>query len=255
MKTNVIYNEDCITGMYRIPENSIDMILCNLPYGTTNNEWDSILPLERIWDHYERIIKSTGAIVLTACGSFTQKLISSNEDLYRYKWIWLKNTVTNPMNAKNKPMGAFEEVLVFSKGKTANRSLTKMNYYPQGLVKFNKQLKGQRRSQYGGYVHEWSAPEKYIQEFTNYPTDVLKFNVEKNVIHPSQKPLRLFEYLVQTYTKENEIVLDNCMGSGTTAVACINTNRRYIGFEDNKDYYKDSLQRIKNNVTQLDLFG
>ncbi|MBO0456307.1 site-specific DNA-methyltransferase [Enterococcus hulanensis] len=241
--------------MHRIPDNSVDMILCDLPYGTTNNEWDSVIPLDQLWSHYVRIIKDNGAIVLTAYGSFTHKLISSNEDLYRYKWIWLKNTVTNPMNAKNRPMGAFEEVLVFSKGKTANRALLKMNYFPQGLVVYNKQLKGDRRSQYGGYVHEWNAPDRYVQEYTNYPTDVLKFNMEKEVMHPSQKPLDLFEYLIRTYTRENEVVLDNCMGSGTTAIACLNTNRRYVGFETNRDYYTKSLQRIKNNVTQLELFS
>ncbi|MEG2503138.1 MAG: site-specific DNA-methyltransferase, partial [Carnobacterium sp.] len=133
IKINKIYNEDCLSGMKRISNKSINMILCDLPYGTTGNYWDNIIPFDELWKEYERIITNEGAIVLTANSSFTNKIISSNEKLYRYKWIWVKNTVTNPMNAKNRPMVSFEEVLVFSKNVTANATSNRMNYFPQDL--------------------------------------------------------------------------------------------------------------------------
>lgn len=241
--------------MKRISDQSVDMILSDLPYGTTHNDWDSILPLDELWKEYERIIKPEGAIVLTANSSFTNKLINSNPSLYRYKWIWVKNRVTNPMNAKNRPMVSFEEVLIFSKNVTANNCSSRMNYFPQGLIKFNKELPGERESQFGGHIHRWKAPETYIQEYTNYPRDVLHFDVDPKPVHPTQKPKALFEYLIKTYTLPNDIVFDGCMGSGTTAIAAINTDRRFIGSETDGKYFRDSLHRIKNNVTQLDLFG
>lgn len=136
IELNKIYNEDCLEGMKRIHDGSIDMILCDLPYETTNNSWDAIIAFDKLWEQYERVIKDKGAIILTANGSFTNKVINSNPDLYKYKWIWIKNKITNFVNAKNRPMTAFEEVLVFSKGVTANASDRRMNYYPQGLIPF-----------------------------------------------------------------------------------------------------------------------
>ncbi|TYU89009.1 site-specific DNA-methyltransferase [Listeria monocytogenes] len=238
--------------MQRIPDKSIDMILCDLPYETTNNSWDSIIPFDKLWEQYERVITNQGAIVLTANGSFTYKVISSNIELYKYKWIWLKNKITNFVNAKNKPMTAFEEVLIFSKGVTANGSDKRMNYNPQGLVPFGQSVKQGIDGKLVG--KRPSHKERYLQEYTNYPNDVLKFDSERQGFHPTQKPVALFEYLIKTYTNKGDIVLDNCMGSGTTAVAALNTERNYIGFETNKEYYEKSLERIKNNTTQLDLF-
>ena len=230
IETNRIYNMDCLEGMKKVPDESVDMILCDLPYGITDHAWDTIIPFDKLWEAYERIIKPKAAIVLTANLGFTNQVINSNLKLYKYKWIWIKNNATNYINANNRPMSKFEEILIFSKGKTANNPEIQMKYFPQGLI----------RKVDGGY--------------TNYPKDVLNFKRDIYTFHPTQKPLALFEYLIKTYTKEGELVMDNCMGSGTTAVACLNTNRRYIGFETNKDYYEKSLERIKSNVTQLTLF-
>ena len=234
---NQIYLMDCIEGMKLLPDESIDMILCDLPYGITKNAWDTIISFTLLWEQYERIIKDTSAIVLTATTNFTNEVLNSNPKLYRYKWVWVKNNATNPMNAKNRPMGQFEEILVFSKGNTANGSRLKMKYFPQGLVKVSKTSKGNRK-----------------QAYENYPKDVLYYNRDPTSFHPTQKPVALFEYLIRTYTRQGDIVLDNCMGSGTTAIACINTQRQYIGFETNEKYYKKSLERIENNTTQLQLF-
>ncbi|MGF1919255.1 DNA-methyltransferase [Enterococcus faecalis] len=239
--------------MKRIPDESIDMILCDLPYGTTANAWDSVIPFNQLWGQYERLIKDNGAIVLTANQGFTNQLINSKLELYKYKWIWVKSNATNFINAKNRPMSSFEEILIFSKGKTANGSNPKMNYFPQGLVSINKTMKNVSSS-FGNNAHQWNMPKTYNQEFTNYPNDVLKFKQEKNGFHPTQKPVALFEYLIKTYTIKGNTVLDNCMGSGTTAIACLNTDRKFIGFETNKEYFEKSLQRIKNNTTQLNLF-
>lgn len=252
IELNKIYNEYCLEGMKRIHDSSVDMILCDLPYETTNNSWDAIIAFDKLWEQYERVIKDKGAIILTANGSFTNKVINSNPDLYKYKWIWIKNKITNFVNAKNRPMTAFEEVLVFSKGVTANASDRRMNYYPQGLIPFGQSVKQGIDGKLVG--KRPSHKERYLQEYTNYPNDVLKFESERQGFHPSQKPVPLFEYLIKTYTSKGDIVLDNCMGSGTTAIACINTERNFIGFETNEEYYNKSLQRIKNNVTQLDLF-
>jgi DNA modification methylase len=234
---NQIYLMDCIEGMKLLPDESIDMILCDLPYGVTRNTWDTIIPFPILWEQYERIIKNKGAIVLTANANFTNKVINSNPKLYRYKWVWVKNNATNPMNAKNKPMSQFEEILVFSKGNTANGGLLKMHYFPQGLCQSARTNRG-----------------NYKQTYENYPRDVLYYNRDPTSFHPTQKPVSLFEYLIRTYTRQGDIVLDNCMGSGTTAIACINAKRQYIGFETNEKYYKKSLERIKNNTTQLHLF-
>lgn len=251
MELNKIYNEDCLVGMKRIPDKSIDMILCDLPYQVTNNSWDYIIPFEPLWEQYERIIKDKGAIVLTANGTFTNKVINSKPDLYKYKWIWIKNKVTNFINAKNRPMVAFEEILVFSKGVTANASENRMNYYPQGLVPFGKSVKQGIDGKLAG--NRPSHKERYFQEYTNYPNDVLKFDSERQGFHPSQKPVPLFEYLIKTYTNEGGLVLDNCMGSATTAVACMNTDRNFIGFEKEKSYFELGNKRIAENTKQLNL--
>lgn len=244
METNIIYNEDCLEGLKKVPDKSVQLIICDLPYGTTDLEWDSIIPFEPLWEQYERIIEDNGAIVLFASGTFTNKVLNSNPSLYKYKWIWVKTKSTNFVNAKNKPMSAFEEVLVFSKGNTANGSKNKMLYNPQGLVKYNKIVSGGViTTQHVG--HRPSHKDSFVQEYTNYPNDILYFPSESNVIHPTQKPVSLIAYLVKTYTNKEDIVVDNCMGSGTTAVACIQTGRKYIGYETDKVYYKKSMQRTK----------
>lgn len=250
LEINRIYNMDCLEGMKNINDKSIDLILCDLPYGTTASKWDKVISFTKLWSEYMRIIKDEGVIALTANASFTNKLINSNEKYYKYKWIWIKNTKTNFVNAKNRPLTQYEEILIFSKGNTANGSKIKMNYYPQGIIRVDKVMKaGKNRFGTVAGVRP-SHKSEFIREYTNYPSDVLYFNKDKTNLHPNQKPLELFEYLVKTYTKENNIVLDNCIGSGTTAVACINTDRNYIGFEIEKKYYDIAEKRIRESLEE-----
>ncbi|WP_342993424.1 site-specific DNA-methyltransferase [Lactococcus lactis] len=244
IELNKIYNEDCLEGMKRIPDGSVDMILCDLPYGTTQNKWDVIIPFYKLWGQYERIIKDNGAIVLTGQQPFSSKLIMSNLELFRYEWIWEKEQGTGFLNAKKIPLKNHENILIFYKK----------------LPIYNPQFKqGEPRSSWaGGESSNYRKFEK--QTYDNptgkrYPVTVQRFVAHQNHgLHPTQKPVALFEYLIKTYTNKGDTVLDNCMGSGTTAIACINTERKFIGFETNEEYYNKSLQRIKNNVTQLDLF-
>ena len=245
MELNKIYNKDCLEGMERIPDGSVDMILCDLPYGTTANKWDSIIPLEKLWEQYERVIKVNGAIVLTSSQPFTTKLISSNIERFKYTWIWEKSRFANQMLAKYQPLKIHEDINVFS--------IDTHEYYPQGLIEVNKQTKqGVRVSDNNGGGKRNSV---YNQTHTNYPRSILKYESVGNTVHPTQKPVALFEYLIKTYTNKNETVLDNCMGSGTTAIACMNTERNFIGFELDKTYYEKSLERIKEHTTQTDIFN
>lgn len=243
MGVNKIYNEDCLEGMKRIPSKSIDMILCDLPYGTTANKWDVIIPFEPLWEQYERIIKDNGAIVLTGSQPFTTEVIGSNKRLFRYEWIWEKDNATGFLTAKIMPMKIHENILVFYKNTPV--------YHPQMRFGFKpyKQVHGSASDNWG--VH---SKVESTSNGERYPITIVKFNRDAEKFHPTQKPVALFEYLIRTYTNKGDIVLDNCMGSGTTAVACLNTERKYIGFEIDKNYYEKSLERIKNNVTQVDLF-
>ena len=246
MELNKIYNEDCLEGMKKIPDKSVDMILCDLPYGTTACKWDTIIPFEPLWEQYERVIKDNGAIVLTSSQPFTSALVMSKAKLFKYEWIWEKSRTVGFLNAKNAPLKKHESVLVFSKGATANGSKRNMKYYPQGLIEINevrksvknKGIVGTRPSREGGY----------IAKHKGYPNSLLKIDNERKQEHPTQKPVALFEYLIKTYTNENETVLDNCMGSGTTAIAAINTNRNYIGFELDEEYCNLANERISKTL-------
>ena len=242
MELNKIYNMDCLIGMNRIPDKSVDMILCDLPYGTTANKWDSIIPFEPLWEQYERVIKDNGAIVLTSSQPFTTKLINGKSELFRYSLVWEKSNVTGFQLANKRPLKKHEDVLVFYKKQPT--------YNPQGLETYGKT---NRRGSVGDNWTEMKE-DKYIQKYTNYPTSMLNFGYDVITFHPTQKPVALFEYLIKTYTNKNETVLDNCMGSGTTAIACMNTERNFIGFELDKTYYEKSLERIKNHTTQTSLF-
>lgn len=255
MKDITLHNGDCLEIMKQIPDNSIDLILCDPPYATTASSWDKLLDFKELWSQYERIIKPDRAIVLFGSGQFTHKLISSNEKLYRYKWIWFKTKRGNFVNAKNRPMTAYEEVMVFSKGATANGSLNKMIYNPQGLVKCNKVRKDTSGTRFGTMAGKRpSHKEVVISEYTNYPCDVLMFPSVKKPIHPTEKPIALLEYLIKTYSNEGDTILDNCMGSGTTMLACCNTHRKGIGIELNKEYFDIAEERIKERLNSLTLF-
>ena len=235
IELNKIYNEDCLEGMKRIPGKSVDMILCDLPYGTTKNKWDSIIPLGKLWEQYERVIKGNGAIVLFGSQPFTTALNNSNTKLYRYEWIWIKNNSTGFQLANKRPMKKHEIISVFY-----NKQPT---YNPQGLQPYGKVNK---RGSMGDNWDEMSS-NQYIQKYTNYPTQLLEYSYDKEKLHPTQKPVALFEYLIKTYTNEGETVLDNVMGSGTTGVACLNTNRRFIGMELDETYFNIAKARIESH--------
>lgn len=242
MELNKIYNEDCLVGMNDIPDKSIDMILCDLPYGTTKNKWDSIIDLDELWNHYNRIIKDNGAIVLTAQTPFDKVLGVSNLKMLKYEWIWEKTSATGHLNAKKMPMKAHENILVFyKKPPTYNPQKTTGHERKVSTAKHKRNSKNS--SNYGeSSATTYDSTERYPRSVQLFSTDK-----QKSSLHPTQKPVALFEYLIRTYSNEGETVLDNCMGSGTTAVACMNTNRSYIGFELDRDYYELANERIINH--------
>jgi len=246
--------------MQHIPDRSVDMILCDLPYGTTACKWDTIIPFDKLWESYKRIIKREGVIVLTASQPFTSALIMSNPHMFREELIWLKNKSGSGLQANQKHIKIHEQVLVFSKNgkytynpqkwlveekhfltqrKTFNRLIAKNNIYSP-MEKTQKADDGSRN------------PISVLScRVPHNPSDTKKYNYFENDIrlHPTQKPLRLFEYLIEVFSNENDIVLDNCIGSGTTAIACINTNRQFIGYEIDPQYYKLSLERLSDKTS------
>jgi site-specific DNA-methyltransferase (adenine-specific) len=228
------YNEDCFNAMKEIPNGVIDMILCDLPYGTTQNKWDSILPLDELWNEYWRISKSTAAIVLTAQCPFDKILGVSCLQYLKYEWIWQKEMGTGHLNAKKQPMKFHENVLIFYK--------EQCSYNPQfEKGKPYKQLSGKGSSNYGEQIRIITD-----NDGKRCPKSIQIFSRDKEKIHPTQKPVALFEYLIKTYTNENEIILDNCAGSGTTAIAAINTNRKWVCIEKEKEYYDKAIKRIQD---------
>lgn len=231
---------DCLELMQNIPDKSIDMILCDLPYGTTENKWDNVIDLELLWGAYRRIIKDNGAIVLFAQTPFDKVLGSSNLKMLRYEWIWEKHAPTGFLNAKKMPLKVHENILVFYKKLPI--------YNPQftdGKPYTAKQ--GTPSSNYGKQKDNVVS----INDGYRYPRDILKFKHDKERLHPTQKPVELLEYLIKTYTNENMLVLDNCMGSGSTGIACLNTNRRFIGIELDKAYFQIAEDRIKNHEKSI----
>ena len=226
---------DCLEVMKDIEDKSIDMILCDLPYGQTQNSWDSIIPLDRLWEQYKRITKENAAIVLTASQPFTSILVCSNLKMFKYEYIWQKDKASGHLNANKMPLKAHESVLVFY------RSLS--TYNPQ-------KFKGTPCHSKGNAIGKINKTSNY-GKFTNvetlgdmkFPQSIIKFNKD-NGLHPTQKPVALFEYLIKTYTNEDDIVLDNCCGSGTTAVACMNTKRHFICIEKEKKWYDIAHARM-----------
>lgn len=238
---NQIYNIDCLVGMRQIPDKSIDMILCDLPYGTTQNQWDSVIPLDALWREYERIIKDNGAIVLTAQTPFDKVLGASNLKLLRYEWIWEKEAGTGFLNAKKMPLKNHENILVFYKKLPI--------YNPQ--MREGKSYKGKYSSKNlcsSNYGESRFDDEVSMTYEGRYPVTILKFPRDTNRLHPTQKPVALMEYLIRTYTNEGDVVLDNCVGSGSTIIACLKSNRQYIGFEIDKKSYDISLSRVSEFI-------
>ena len=250
MKNIKLYNGDCLEVMKDIPDKSIDAIICDLPYGTTEAKWDCIIPIDALWNEYKRIIVDGGAIVLTAREPFTSKLVISNLKGYKHKWIWNKKQSGSFANAKFMPLQIEEDILVFTKNGE------KVNYYPQ-------MRKGKMRKK-GGSKKQIETMSKFIKpEFFKYSDDYYPVNIledypncsnKANNMHPTQKPVALLEYLIKTYTNEGDVVLDNTMGSGTTGVACINTNRNFIGMELDENYFNIAKERIENTQVKTSLF-
>ena len=226
---------DCLEIMKDIPDKSVDMILADLPYGTTACKWDSIIPFEPLWEQYERIIKDKGAIVLTGAQPFTSALVMSNPKKHRYNLVWEKTRPTLFQHAWRMPLRNHEDIVVFYK-KTPT-------YNPQGLVKQTRKVK--RTNGGGTFGENWNSNNEYISEYTNFPRSIIKIPSESKTVHPTQKPVELMEYLIKTYTNEGDTVLDNVMGSGSTGVACINTNRNFIGIELDEDYFEIAKKRIE----------
>jgi len=246
---------DCLKRMEEISDNSVDLILCDLPYGTTRCKWDTIIDIEKLWNEYKRIIKKpSGVILLFGQQPFTSRLISSNYEWFKYNIIWKKNKTTQFLLANYRPMKCTEDICVFSQGGAAAASKHKgnMTYNPQGLQavdilkKNSKERIGKmlNQSHHLGPNNKLISNTEYSQKFTNYPTELIEFDIEYDTIHETQKPVKLIEYLIKTYSNEKDIVLDNAMGSGTTGIGCINTNRKFIGIELNDLYYKLSKHRI-----------
>ena len=259
---NKVMQGDCLEVMPNIPDNSIDMILCDLPYGTTQNKWDSLIPLDKLWAEYKRVIKENGAIVLSSQGVFTAKLILSNEAWFKYKVVWIKSKPTNFLNAKKQPLRKHEDICVFYKKQpTYNPQMTEGAAYDKGV----------RKDQYTGSYGNFK-PRHVKSNGKRYPLDVITYEEpnhddfiycktaesEGKVYHPTQKPIELGRYLIRTYTNEGDIVLDNACGSGSFLVAAAKENRRYIGIEKNEnvllhkkapiDYIKVSEDRISEAV-------
>ncbi|MFK4955091.1 DNA-methyltransferase [Lactococcus garvieae] len=257
IEINKIYNEDCLEGMKRIPDNSVDIVLCDLPYGTTKLKWDSIIPMEPLFKEYNRVLKKNGVIVQFGVEPFTSSLIQHNLDIFREKLTWEKHKPSNFAAAKYVHMKYSEDIVVF-----AERVPT---YNPQmqpreskriaQAIKNNYIIKQTKQGNDSASLRTTSSKpipaSKYDPDF-KYPSNIIKMpavagNAKEKVAHPTQKPVKLFEYLIKTYSNEGDTVLDNCMGSGTTAIACMNTNRNFIGFELDSDYYKIILERIERN--------
>ena len=259
-----IKNGDCLELMKDIPDKSIDMILCDLPYGVTQNKWDSVIPLDSLWKGYRRIIKENGAIVLFGKNPFTSMMVVSNPEMYRYNLVWRKNLKTGNLNARKMPMGAYEDIMVFyKKPPTYNPQRIPRTYQVPSGNKFNSQTSnyGKQRDIYVDRQSEWLMPDDVIDYEDGVSLDALELENEmlyikcvhnsSGKLHPTQKPVELLEWLIKTYTNPGDIVLDNCMGSGSTCIACLNTRRQYIGFELDKKYFEIAEDRIKNRINEL----
>lgn len=261
---------DCLVEMNKIADGSVDLILCDLPYGTTDRKgvegkgtnrllgWDTVIPLDKLWEQYRRILKPLGTVVLTADQPFTSQLILSNLEWFKYEWIWKKKKTTGFLLANYRPMKCTEDVVVFSPGgaAAASRNGSNMTYNPQGLVEKNVKKKNSAK-RLGNFLHNPEHMGKnnkllheteYEQKYTNYPSEIIEFGLDSDAIHPTQKPVALMEYLIRTYSNQGETVLDNCMGSGTTGVAAVMNDRNFIGIEMDQKYYDYAKQRIEGAV-------
>lgn len=235
---------DCLELMKEIPDESVDMILCDLPYKETGNKWDKGIDLDSLFEQYRRIIKEDGCIALNGTFKFGVQLYNTAPDLYKYEWIWEKDNGTNAPNVNLQPFRIHEFVFIFGKGRVTNGKRTPMKYFPQ-------KTEGKPYKQKSGRISEnWKGGLKNIitnnESGLRHPKTIQKFNRDRG-FHPTQKPVEMLKYFIQTYTKEGDLVLDNCMGSGSTGVACKELNRSFIGYELDKKYYEIAKNRIENS--------
>lgn len=236
------YNADCFEVMKTIKPGTFDMVLCDLPYGTTYAKWDSALPLGKLWEEYCRVVKDGCAIVLTCSQPFTSKLLMSNPDLFRHAWVWDKVNAANFANANVGPLKQHEDILVFGKGK--------VNYYPQKYIGDKNHVQGKKSRTKASATMLISERAEDDTSGMKFPKSIIQFAKHSSQvkIHPTQKPVALFEYLIRTYTNEGAIVLDNTAGSGTTAIAAINSKRRWVCIEKDEGYYNAAVERIRNHA-------
>jgi site-specific DNA-methyltransferase (adenine-specific) len=271
-----LYHGECLEVMKDLPSNSVNLILADLPYATTdrhgsekkNNgksrifDWDSVIPLEPMWEEYKRLLKPLGAVVLTADQPFTSQLVLSNLDWFKYEWIWKKARTTGFLTANFRPMKQTEDILVFSEGGAAaasQKSGRNMVYNPQGLISkiVNKKNNPKRlgkvlgQESFIGKNNKSLSDAPYQQKWTNYPTEILEFSQDKNSFHPTQKPVALMEYLIRTYSNEGDMILDNVMGSGSTGIAALNSGRKFIGIEMADEYYEYAAKWIESQANSL----
>lgn len=236
---NYLVQGDCLNEMKMIQDASVDMILCDLPYGVTKNSWDVVIPFDTLWKEYKRIIKNNGAILLFGSQPFTSLMITSNLDMFRYSLVWEKNKFSDFLNSKRKPMKTNEDIVVFYKKQP---TYNPQYWYSTPYTRWNTQSAVNKQTNYGN--HKENVAES--KDGKRLPTTVLKFDRIERPQHPTQKPVELLEWLIKTYTNENETVLDNCMGVGSTGVACKNTNRKFIGIELEKKYFDIAVSRISS---------
>lgn len=245
LELNRIYHGDCLEIMKDIQDRSVDMVLCDLPYGTTQNKWDSVIDFEILWNEYKRVCKESAAIVLNSAQPFTAKLICSNINDFKYCWIWEKSQYVGHLNAYKMPMRAHEEICVFYQNQP------KYNYQLEQKNPHDIRPDTKKRSKNSCYGSHYKESKRSIPKDKKLPGSIIKFNNCQDRQHPTQKPVALFEYLIKTYTDKGDLVLDNCIGSGTTAVAAINTHRKFIGIEKEQKYVEVAKLRIMNAEPQL----
>ena len=239
---------DCLELIKEIPDKSIDMILCDLPYQETGNKWDKFVNLEQLFNEYRRIIKDDGCIALNGTFKFGTHLMNIAPDLYKYEWVWEKDNGTNAPNVNLQPFRVHEYIFIFGKGRVTNGNRIPMKYYPQKTKgKPYKQKSGRMSENWKGGLNNIITDNK---DGLRHPKTIQKFNRDRGY-HPTQKPVALLEYLIKTYTNEGDTVLDNCMGSGSTGVACINTNRNFIGYELNEKYFEIAEKRINEAMCNM----
>lgn len=245
-KSGILYNGDCLEVMKNIPDNSVDMILCDLPYGTTQNKWDTIIPFDMLWQQYWRVCKDTTPIILTSAQPFTSLVVTSQLKNFKYNWTWVKNTASGHLNAKKQPMRNTEDILCFYKKQCTYNPIMEKGAH----IKMTKNITN-ASDNYGKQV------ATTYESNERYPKQILNFDIppnSKGKLHPTQKPVELFEYLIRTYTNAGNIVLDSCSGSGTTAVAAIQTKRKWICIEKDKTYYDKSCERIEITERNQSIF-